>query len=200
MNDQLSGQLCARWTIPAYALDLLWLTTDNDAVRVDGAKGLFTLTAPAEVLTLRWGGADGAPLTQLRWQADSLEWDGTVRLGGFIDAMHITQLAALPAPIVVLSIGGQPLKPSVKPFPTLADRKRVPYAVPSFSEGIEDQTQEGVTTWIAFEEDAALTLAQDALVSKLRVHVYGRMAEQKAGWHDLFALPIALEGMTLFAP
>jgi hypothetical protein len=200
MNDSLSGQLCARWTIPAYALGMLWLTTDSDAVHVEGDKGLFTLTTPAEVVTVRWGAEDCAPLTQLRWQADSLEWDGSVRLGGFIDAMYITQIAALPAPIVVLSVGGRPLKPEIKPFPTSADRRLTPYPVPSFADGIDDTIEEGVTTWIAFEEEAALTLAQDALVSKLRVHVYGRLAEQKAGMHALFALPITLEGMSLFAP
>lgn len=200
MNDSLSGQLCARWTIPAYALDMLWLTSESDAVRVEGAAGLFTLSAPADVLTLRWGAADGAPLTQLRWQPDSLEWDGSVRLGGYIDALHFTQINALPAPIAVLNVGGQPLKPEIKPFPTPGERRRVPYPVPSFSDGIADEIQEGVTTWIAFEEHAALTLAQDAVVSKLRAHLYGRLTDQKAGLHDLFALPIALEGMTLFAP
>lgn len=200
MNDALTGQLCGRWTLPAYAHNWLWLTTESDAVRVEGAKGLFTLSAPADVLTLRWGGADGAPLTQLRWQVDTLDWDGSTRLGGFIDALHITQIAALPAPIVVLTIGGQPLKPGIKPFPTSDERPRAPYPVPSFSDGIDDAIQEGVTTWVAFEDDPALTLAQDALVSKLRVHVYGRLAEQKAGLHELFALPITLGGMTLFAP
>ncbi|MBK9748181.1 MAG: hypothetical protein IPO91_15590 [Chloroflexi bacterium] len=201
MNDALSGQLCARWTIPAYAQDMLWLTgNDGTAARVEGGKGLFTLAAPAEVLTLRWGGEDGAPLTQIRWQVDSLEWDGAVRLGGFIDAMHITTIAQLPAPIVVLTVGGQPLKPGVRPFSGAGERKRTPYPVPAFGDGIDDEVSEGVTTWIAFEDDAALTLAQDALVSKLRVYMYGRLAEQKTGLHELFALPITLEGMSLFAP
>lgn len=200
MNDQLTGQLCSRWMIPAYALDCLWVTTETDAVRVEGAKGEFTLTAPAEVLTVRWGSAEGAPLTQLRWQVDTLDWDGSVRIGGFIDAMHVTEIAALPAPIVVLTVGGQPLRPGVKPYPALSDRKRAPYAPPSFSEGIDEEIDESVTTWIAFEEDAALTLAQDALVSKLRVYLFGRLAEHKQGWHEHFALPVALEGMTIFAP
>ena len=200
MNDGLSGQLTSQWTIPAYAQPMLWLTTETDAVRVEGARGLFTLTAPADVLTLRWGGADGAALAQLRWQVDTLEWDGAVRVGGFIDAMHITTLPALPAPIVVLHVGGQPLKPATKPYPSLADRTLTPYLIPSWGDGLDDAIDEGVTTWVAFEEDAALTLAQDALVSKLRVYCFGRLAQQRAGWHEHFALPIALEGMTLFAP
>lgn len=179
---------------------MLWLTTEADAVRVEGAHGLFTLTTPADVLTLRWGGSEGAALAQFRWQVDTLEWDGSVRIGGFIDAMHITTIPALPAPIVVLHVGGQPLKPGVKPFPALADRARTPYPIPSWDDGIDREIDEGVTTWMAFDEDPALMLAQDALVSKLRVYCFGRLANQRDGWHEHFALPIALEGMTLFAP
>jgi hypothetical protein len=200
MNDALSGQLTARWTIPAYARAMLWLETESETVQTQGAHGLFTLTAPAERLTLRWGGAHGAALCQLRWQADSLEWDGRVRVGGYIDAMHITELAPLPEPIVVLIVGGQPLKPGSKPYPDLADRRAVPYPVPAFHDGLADEVGETVTTWMAFEGSAALALAQDALVSKLRVYLFGRLAEQAAGWHDLFALPLALDAMTLFAP
>ena len=46
--------------------------------------------------------------------------------------------------------------------------------------------------------DKMLTLAQDALVSKLRVYCFGRLAEEDGGWHEHFALPILLEAMTLF--
>jgi hypothetical protein len=200
MNDQLSGQLTARWTIPAYARELLWLETESETVQAQGAHGLFTLSAPAEKLILRWGSAEGAALRQFRWQADSLEWDGTVRLGGYIDAMHITELPPLPDPVVVLSVGGQPLKHSVKPYLDIAERRAVPYPVPSFHDGLADEIDETVTTWMAFEGSPALTLAQDALVSKMRVYLFGRLAEQSWGWHDLFALPLALEAMTLFAP
>jgi hypothetical protein len=198
MNDQLSGQL--GWSIPSYARNLLWLESESgEAVKVEGAQGLFTLNAPSRVLTVRWGSVEGPALTQLRWQPDSLEWDGSVRIGGYIDAMHITELDDLPAPITILQIGGQPLKPEVSPYLTKAARRNVPYAVPSYFDGIAE-VGEGVTTWMAFEDSPALTLAQDALVSKIPVYCFGHMAEQDAGWHDLFALPIALEAMTLFAP
>jgi hypothetical protein len=197
MNDQLSGQL--GWPIPTYARNLLWLESEAGAVKVEGAQGLFTLEAPAEVLTLRWGSAQGPALTQLRWRVDSLEWDGSVRIGGYIDAMHITELDELPAPITILHVGGQPLKPEVNAYPTRAVRRSVPYPVPSYFDGLAE-VDESVTTWMAFEDSAALTLAQDALVSKIPVYCFGHMAEQDAGWHELFALPIALEAMTLFAP
>ncbi len=198
MNDQLSGQL--GWTIPTYARDLLWVEGEAGAVKLEGAHGLFTLDAPSSLLTLRWGSAEGPALTRLRWQVDLLEWDGSVRIGGYIDAMHIVELDDLPEPIAILQVGGQPLKFGIAGYPARTARRSVPYPVPSFFDGIDDEIPESVTTWIAFADSAALTLAQDALVSKLGVHCFGRLADQAAGWHEHFALPIALEGMTLFAP
>lgn len=198
MNDQLSGQL--GWSVPAYARDALWLESETGAAQVEGAPGLFTLDAPSPLLTLRWGGADGSALARLRWQVDSLDWDGVVRVGGYIDAMHITEIDGMPAPLVILTVGGQPLKPEVAPYPDRAARRNVPYAVPSFFDGIADDVGETVTTWIALEDSPVLALAQDALVSKLPVYLFGRLAEQAAGWHEPFALPLALESMTLFAP
>src|SRR3954471_4373088 len=115
MNDQLSGQL--GWPIPVYARNLLWLESGAGVCKLEGAQGLFTLDAPAQVLTLRWGSAQGPALTQLRWHADSLEWDGSVRVGGYVDAMHSTELDDLPAPITILHLGGQPLKPEISAYP-----------------------------------------------------------------------------------
>lgn len=197
MNDALSGQLTSQWTIPVYARGQLWIETHAGAVVAEGARGLFTLPEPADELFVRWGGAQGPLIACLRWQPDSLEWDGTIRIGGYIDALHIGEIASLPEPVVVLHIGGVPLKPGVTAFPTLKDRAHVPYPVPSFSDGLAD-APESVTTWAALEGAAPLTLAQDALVSKMRVYAFGRLAEAIWGWHELFALPIALEGMTLF--
>jgi hypothetical protein len=197
VNDQLSGQL--GWTIPAYARTMLWLESEAGAVKLEGAQGLFTLGAPAQVLTLRWGGAEGPALAQLGYRADSLDWDGTVRIGGYIDALHTADMDDLPAPVTILSLGGQPLKPGIAAYPGKAARRDVPYRVPNFFDGIADDVPETVTTWMALEDSAALSLAQDALVSKLPVWCFGRLAAQDAGWHDLFALPIALEGMTLFS-
>jgi hypothetical protein len=198
MNDQLSGQLTTAWQIPEYARDMLWLETDTAVVRAEGIHGLFTPSAPAEILTIRWGGEAGPALAQLRWQVDSLHWDGAVRIGGFVDAMHLTDLPKMPEPVVVLTVGGQPLKPGIMPFPDAAQRRLVPYPQPDFFEGIADEIEEGITTWATFEGSAPLTLAQDALVSKLRVFCFGHLAE--TAWQDYFALPIVLESMTLFAP
>lgn len=200
MNDELSGQLTQAWTIPAYARDMLWLEGAGEVVQARGPRGDFALEAPSPVITVRWGGAAGPALTQLRWQVDTLEWDGSVRIGGFVDALHITEQLGLPDALTVLHIGGQPLKPDAHPYPAYPTRKQVPYAPPSFFDALADDVDESVTTWMALSDSPVLVLAQDALVNKLRVACYGSLAEDAAGWHDAFALPIILEAMSLFAP
>lgn len=200
MNDELSGQLTQTWTIPAYARDMLWVEGAGESVQARGPRGEFALDVPSPVVTVRWGGADGPPLVQLRWQVDSLEWDGAVRIGGYIDALHVTEQLDLPDALTVLHVGGQPLKADSLPYPAFAERKQVPYAVPSFFDALAEDVGEGVTTWMALSDSPVLVLAQDALVNKLRVACYGSLAEDAAGWHEAFALPIILEAMSLFAP
>lgn len=198
MNDELNGQLTSNWLIPAYARDMLWLETPAETVRVEGAHGAFSLSVPAGILTLRWGGENGSALARLRWQVDTLEWDGSVRIGGYIDALHITESLDLPDALTILQVGGQPLNPGVQPYPTFAFRKRVPYDVPSFFDALADDVPESVTTWMALADSPVLVLAQEALVAKMRVHCFGSLADENAGWHEAFALPIVLEAMTLF--
>ncbi len=200
MNDNLSGQLTADWEIPPYARDVLWLSGGDGIAQAKGVHGLFTLNAPAQVLTLRWGGADGPGLTQLRWKTGNLGWDGTARLGGYVDALHITELPGTDVPITVIHFGGQPLKPDVAPYPDARQRYHAPYPVPDFHDGIDDNVNEGVTTWLAPDDSALVTVALDALMNKLRVYVWGKLADEAGGWHKHFALPLLLESITLFAP
>lgn len=213
MNDSLTGQLTGKWSIPPYARDMLWLETMDTIVQTQGEHGTFALPAPAELLTLRWGSdaeqnavttelSGGSALARLRWHADSLDWDGRVRVGGYIDAMHITPIEGLDEDraLVVLTVGGVPLLPNVHPYPDAAARRNVPYPAPGFREGMAEDVSETVTTWLALDDSPILALAQDALVSKLRVYLFGRLADERAGWHKRFALPLLLESMTLFAP
>lgn len=198
MNDLLNGQLTSDWSIPGYARDLLWIETESETVQTQGKRGLFTLSAPAERLVLRWGTPEGPALAALRWRPESLDWGGQVRIGGYIDALHSAELHGLPEPLIVLTVGGQPLKTIASPFPRPHERARAPISPLSFDEGLEADIAESVTTWAAFEGSPALLLAQDALVSKLRVWCFGRLAD--ATLHELLALPLLLEEMTLFAP
>ncbi len=202
MNDGLTGALTAGWRIPAYAQDMLWLETMFECVQTQGEHGAFALRQPAELVTLRWGGAQGSALARLTWRADSLAWDGRIGVGGYVDTLHMTAIDDDDGAIglVVLTVGGMPLQPGGMPFPRAGQRHAVPYPFPSFRERLCEDIEETITTWIALEDSPALTLAQDALVSKLRVYVFGRLADEGSSWDRALALPLLLESMTVFAP
>lgn len=197
MNDTLSAQLSTSWSIPAYARGHLWIETDSDTVKAEGERGLFTLSTPSEWVIVRWGAPDGPALRQLRWMPDALAWDGSVAVGGYIDTLHMAEFDDLPEALAILHVGGVPLRYDARPFPTKAERRQ-PISAPSF-DALRVEMDESVTTWMALDGAPALALAQDALVTKLRVHLYGRLAEAGWGWGDRFALPIALEALTVFA-
>lgn len=202
MNDELTGQLTAEnWRIPEYALDSFWLETESETLQTAGAVGLFELTAPAQQLTLRWGGEQGPALAHFSWQPDNLGWEGQVSIGGFIDAIHLTTLErSEEMGVAVLFVGGQPLRSGQRPYPDTHMRMRTPYPVPSFEDGILDSVPESVSMWLAPEDSPLVTLAHDAMMNKLRVYCFGHLAPPAGGWHWHFALPLLLESVTLFAP
>jgi hypothetical protein len=171
-------------------------------VQARGEHGEFALRHPAEVVTLRWGGAEGSALARLKWRADSLGWDGRIGIGGYVDTLHMTAIDSDDGQIglVVLSIGGMPLQPSAAPFPDASQRRAVPYPFPGFRERLCEDIEETVTTWIALADSPTLVLAQDALVSKLRVYAFGHLADADSTWDRALALPLMLDSMTIFAP
>jgi hypothetical protein len=197
MNDDRTGMLAtARWKIPAYAREMLWLDTESDAVQVEGERGLFQLDAPAEWLTLRWGHEKGPALARLRWRPDCLEWDGTVRLGGYVDSLHLTALPGIDEAIGVLHLGGQPLLPDTHFYTPAVQRTTASYEMPDFYGGLADDVPETYTSWLVGEDSPLLTMAQDAMLNKMRVWFSGRLG----GFDQHFALPLVLEAITLFAP
>ena len=200
MNDELTGQLCGEYAIPAYADGMLFLRTAHESIPVEGETGLFELSVPAQELTVLWGGVDGTPLTQLHWQPDNLAWDGTVRLGGLVQALHLFTLPGMEDfPLYLLHFEAQPLKPATVPFAAAAMRHNFPYPEPDFFTGIEGEIDPNFTTWLMPEESGLAGLAQDAMMNHRNAHFYGRLAGQEGGWHVHLALPILLEQITLFA-
>ena len=50
------------WQIPRYARDMLWVQQGEQAVQVQGERGVFTLPAPADPReSIRWCGRAGWP-------------------------------------------------------------------------------------------------------------------------------------------
>ncbi len=201
MNDEMSGMLAiSGWRIPRYAQNALYLESTAGTVATEGASGLFTLPAPSARLVLRWGHAQGPALASLRWMPDSLGWDGTVSIGGYVDALHLMALDAQERVFVaVIHFGGQPLMPNTPLYPTAAQRKQ-PHERSDFYRWIDESVPESHTTWLVSEESPLLTLAQDAMLNKLRVVFTGRLADDNAQWDKLLALPLTLEAITLAAP
>jgi len=201
MNDETSNLLTdIEWRIPAYAQGLLWVDSEVGAAQVEGERGDFSLPAPVEQVTICWGGAEGIALNQLRWRSDSLEWVGEIRNGGLVTAIHISEWPGLDTAIAIVHLVGQPLRADVQPYPGVAQRPHPPYPAPDAFESVDESRDFADTTWLVGEDSALLTLLHDALLNQRRVHLYGRLPGEHRGWHRRIALPILLEGVTLFGP
>ena len=197
MNDELSGQLTQDWAIPTYAQPMLYVQGEGDAMPIEGRTGLFMLDVASPLITIRWGGADGAALTQIRWQPDSLEWDGSACIGGYVDAIHLTQTVDMP--MNILYLGGHPLLQEIKPYVASTFRKESPNFKPNFNRGLATNLKETYTTWLLPQDSPLIHTAQLALIHNFRVHFYGHLVDEDSLWWKQFALPIMLEAITVFS-
>jgi hypothetical protein len=200
MNDELTGALCDDFEIPAYALDRLWLDSESGAAECEGGSGLFTLEAPAQILTLRWNSPDGMPLTQLAWKADNLRWDGRIRLGGIVEAIHLTEIEDVEMPMALIFFSAQALKPEITPYPDASQRKLHRIQSPQFLDGIDELQNPMTVPLITFAESPLVPIAQESLMQHNPLYVFGTLAEEEDEWHKHFALPIVWESVTIFAP
>jgi hypothetical protein len=200
MNDDLTGALCDDFDIPAYARNRLWLDSESGAAQCEGDSGLFTLEAPAQILTLRWNGADGMPLTQLAWKADNLQWNGSIRLGGIVEAIHLTELEDVDMPMALIYFSGQALKPEITAYPNASQRKLSRINSPQFLDGIDELQTPMTVPLITFAESPLVPIAQESLMQHNPLYVFGTLAEEEDEWHKHFALPIVWESVTIFAP
>lgn len=200
VNDALVGQLTQHWQIPEYAQNRLWVDSEASSAKCEGVQGLFELDAPAQILTVRWNSDEGIPLTQVNWQVDNLQWDGSVRLGGIVEAIHLTELSKVDFPMAIVFFSGQPLLPSTKPYPDVSQRDKSGFAIPEYIEGVDDSLVPMTVPLITFADSPLVGIAQESLVQKNPLHVYGRLDDSDANWHDFFALPIVWESVTVFEP
>jgi hypothetical protein len=212
--DMRTVALTAAYRIPEYARTSLFVRLpDGRNAPVAGEHGQFTAvpvsTDPDDVVTVYFGDPDtpdqASALTTLpasRLGTGTLAWDGQVRTGGYIDALHLMALPALEQELAVLTAGTQPVDAAqeyvLPPYPHIARASPAAYAQ-RFEAAVRDMP-ETPTFWLVPGDSGLTALAQDALVSKLRVLLSGRLAPDARGWHTWFPLPLALDGMTVFAP
>jgi hypothetical protein len=200
MNDSLSAQLTSDYKIPSYAQNRLWLDTETGSAKCEGETGLFELEAPAQILTLRWNGEDGLPLTQLAWQADNLDWDGSIRLGGIVEAIHLRQLPDIEYPMAIIFFSAQALKPEARPYPDASLRILSRFLDASYIDGVDDEQEPLTVPLITFADSPLVPIAQESLSHHNPLHIFGTLADEKDNWHEHFALPIVWESVTVFAP
>jgi hypothetical protein len=195
MNDELNNQLTSQWQIPAFAREKLYVTTQTDSAQVSGENGLFSLSEPTTMVTIRWGSTDGTPLCQLRWRADSLEWSGFIRVGGMVDAMHYTSMENEETALAIITASVCPLFPNTARYPRLnisvSNTPRVDYF-----EGLDREQEPRLITWLVPYLSPLLPLCQDALSNKLMVYFWGYLADK--GNLDRMITPFILQEMTLF--
>lgn len=223
--NQLTGQVCAPgYSLPTWAQDHLTLTLwDRDAGPdraivggpVTGPDGRFTLPLPDEaalqmamvghgegpqhIVSVGWGADSNPALAELPWQDDGqLGWDGTVRLTGFVEQLHLLEWGGMP--LSVLEVVGHTLPHTYRrlpplPLPPLGDR----HGLNTTIRHLEDSPEQ---VWYALADpDSPLAaLTQDALVSSLRVVAYCSLGEYDAYWHDLVNVPLVLDSLTLIGP
>lgn len=200
MNEERAGRLSANsWSIPPYIQKALWLDNGAQSLQVEGELGLFEFKDPAPMLTLRWGAPDGVPVRHLAWQTDDLGWRGEVRVGGMVECIHYTEIPEAEALIGIVHISGHALAPQVAPYLSAARRMGAWYRSPDFYEGIVQDQDPALTTWLVPDDSPLMSLAHDALMNKMPLYLFGQLAKQESLWQKKFALPIIFESATIFA-
>jgi hypothetical protein len=200
MNDETRNQLTSPeiWQIPAYAQDMLYVDSVSGTTKAFGGTGEFELITPSPYVTVYWRDVhQGTPLAHLDWKADSLEWDGQIRIGGYVDAVHMTNPNDDSQSVVIFHLGGQPLLPHTEPYPSATDR-RTKFIKADFHAGLSVNTPDGFSTWIIGKDSPLARVAYDSMLNNFRLHCFGRLAGEGSGWDTVCALPIVLESLTVF--
>lgn len=161
MNDSLTAQLTSDYKIPTYAQDRLWLDSESGSAKCEGENGLFQLETPAPILTLRWNGDDGLPFTQFVWQADTLAWDGSIRLGGIVEAVHLTHLPDIEYPLAIVFLSAQALRPDCRPFPDASLRMLSRFPDADYLNGVDDEQDPLTVPLLTFADSPLVPIAQN---------------------------------------
>jgi hypothetical protein len=202
----ITGHLVAEeapWRIPAYAQDMLWMQQGDHAVRTSGPRGSFSLDVPGEgqdAMFLAWGTADGPPLT-IWYRPDTgapfvVGWQGTVRIGGFVERLHVLETRGLE--IVIAEIEAGLLPPHYRRLPTLVQMQGAPFR----RQDSEDTpvTGESVYTALAMAGSVHAEYLHHAMISEVAVNCFATLGPHEGRWHEIVGLPLLLDSVTLLSP
>ena len=199
MIEQTTIQLTSEsYHLPHYARGALWVSTIDDAQPVSGARGAITLPLTERALTLRWQAQDGPALLTLMWQQDQPRWDGAVRVGGYADALHLSQLPSTGDYVHMLYMGGQPLQYTPTSLSRQHNHLHLLGRSPDFHHRMTLDIAETVTTWLIPYGSPLAEQVYNAMIGNIRMHLFGRLAEDKHPYADYFSMPLILEALTLF--
>lgn len=189
----------ARYRLPHYAQGAIWATTVTEAAPVDGAEGTIALAAPDRHLILRWQAQDGPALVSLVWQGETPAWEGSVRVGGYADAIHLCALPNTGEYVHMLYLGGQPLQYRPSSLSRAHNHLNLLGRSPDFHHRMALDLSETVTTWLIPQNSPLAQQITTAMLSNARMHLFGRLAEDNHPYADYFMMPLILEAVTLFS-
>jgi hypothetical protein len=183
--------------LPEYSQELWWLTNERgEAVQFDEA-GRFEIS-PSLKLDLRWAHPAGAVLN--RWTMHpvppyELNWDGVIRLGGFVERTHIVEFDGLGLLIAELVGGAYPQ--TYQGLPSLADLQAKPFAR---DESESDPSGDGhwYSLLVPLESPFADFL-HHCLVNGNALDCQCRLGDDEGGWQDVVGLPLIVEGLSLLS-
>jgi hypothetical protein len=90
--------------------------------------------------------------------------------------------------------------PDTRPYPGASQRHLPEFPVPYYVDRVDDTTRPMVVTLLTLADSPLAAHAQEAMLQKMPLHIYGHLADEAHGWHRFFALPIIWESVSLFAP
>jgi hypothetical protein len=184
--------------LPTYAQQNLWLrTATGEAIQLE-PDGSFTLPV-SDHLELRWAHPEGPPLTVWRSLEGEnryhLEWDGLIRLAGFVDRTHILEYQGLPLMMAELIGGSYPA--NYRRWPTLADLQKQPF---TRDEERHDPSQDRHWYALLMPVDSPFAdFVHHALVNGTAVDVVASFGDEASQWHKLVGLPLVLESLSLLS-
>jgi hypothetical protein len=226
----LTGRIVAPdYRIPSWAQTMLHIAVwDRDVgaeeailqASLSGPEGSFSIelsgeaalqlamighrAGPQHIVSIGWGESLDPVMVNLPWpgnwsETDSLSpgWDGTLTVIGYVEQLHIEEFGGIPLAILEVAGRATPITyqrlPSL-PVPVVGDRHGL-----DTDRALED-TGEQVYYLLADAETPLAALAQDALVSSLRIVATASLGPQEGHWHELVNLPLMLDKITLIGP